>query len=90
MNSIRVGMLLILEDGTKDLGPGGVVKEIFFSGFPDIERDGCEHSLSAPIKVVAVEVADRKSISSSIPKSHSCKGLNPLEDFPVLGCSPVI
>ena len=63
----RIDLLLILYDDAKDLGPGGVVPEAFLNGFPDLEHDVCEHILSVSREIVAVKVADREKMSSSIP-----------------------
>ena len=89
-DSGRIDLLLILYDDAKDLGPRGVVPKAFLNGSSDLERDGCKHILSAPRDIVAVKVADREKMSSSITEPCSCKGLGPLRNFPLLRHSPVI
>ena len=63
----RIDLLLILYDDAEDLGPGGVVPKAFLNGSPELERDGCEHIIYDLREVVAVKVADREKMSSSIP-----------------------
>ena len=82
-------MFLILDNGTEDLGNRGVIPGVFFNSLPDINNDGIEHSISAPIEIVAAEVAYRRKIYFSIPNPPSCKGLELLGNT-IFGCSPVI
>ena len=89
-NGRRVDLLLILDGGAEELGIGGVIPELFFKSLPKLKGDGSEHRFSASIKIVAVQAAYRETIYFSIPNPRSCKGLYPLGEFPVFGCSPVI
>ena len=56
-NGRRFELLLLLEDGAKNLGPGGVIPEVFFNGLTEVDHDRHENSLSAPSKIFAVKVA---------------------------------
>ena len=82
--------MLILGNGAEDLGTGGVAPEVFIDSLPKLKCDGSEKSFSSTRKIVAFKVAYRETIHFSIPNPRSCKSLNPLGDFPILGCSPVI
>ena len=81
---------MLLDDGAEDLEPGGIVPEVFFYSLLKLQRYGCENIIYSPRDIVTVEVADRKKISISAPNTRSCKGLDPLEDFPIFDFSPVI
>ena len=81
-DSGRIDLLLILYDDAEDLGPVGVVPKAFLNGSPELERDGCEHIIYDLREVVAVKVADREKMSSSITEPCSCKGLDPLRTPP--------
>ena len=83
-------MFMLVNDGTKDLGPGGVIPEVFFNSIPELKCDGRENRLSTPIKIVAVKVADMEKISGYVPNPCFCRGLYKIEDFLIFGCSPVI
>ena len=89
-NDRWVDILLILDDYSKDLVPRGVVFEVFFNGFPEFESDGYKHSLSALNEIVPVKVVDKETMSSSVPNPRSCKGMDPLRNFTILCCYPVI
>ena len=39
MNGGRVDLLMILDDGTEDIGPRGVVTEVFFYSILELKRD---------------------------------------------------
>ena len=74
----RVDMLLVLNDGTEYLRTRGAVREVYFNSLTELKPDGNELSLSAQSEIVSVKVADRETISSSIPNSFICKVLGPL------------
>ena len=90
MDVRRVGMLLILDNYAEDLGTWGIITEVFFCILPDFKSDGHKYSLSTQSEVIAVEVAYQEKISFSFTNPRSCKCLDPLGDFPIFGCSPVI
>ena len=83
-------MLLLLDDGSEDLGTLGVLPKVFLNIFPKIKLDGHDHSISVPSKIVVVEVADTEKNSISFPNPRSCKGLNPLAYFLIFVCYPLI
>ena len=85
MNRGIIGLLIILDDDEKDIGPGGIVLEVFFNSLPEINRDGHEDRIYTPSKIVQVKLTYRETISSSVPNSCSCKGLDSLGDFPIFG-----
>ena len=76
---------MILDNGEEDLGTGGIVPEVFFGSFPNLKCDGREHSIYAPRNIVAVKVSYRETISFFVPNPRSCKGLDPLGEFPIFG-----
>ena len=84
-NGGRFDLLVLLDDREKDLGTGGVVCEVLFNRLPSINNNRRVYSISDTIKILSVEVADREIVSNSVPNPHSCKGLNPLGDFPIFG-----
>ena len=63
------------------------MSKVFFNDLPEIYCDGREHSHSDPSDIIAVEVSDRETISSSSPSPLSCKGLDPHRNFPIFGHS---
>ena len=83
-NGRTVNLLLILDESEEELRTRGVTPEVFFDIPPDLERNGREHSLSAPRNIVAVEVEDREKIYFTVPNPCSFKGLDPLGDFSYL------
>ena len=90
MNGKIVDLLLLLNNGTEDLGIGGTVPGVFLDILPNIKYNGHKHNLSDTINIVAVEVEYREKFYFSVPNPRSCKGLDPHIDFPILGCYPLI
>ena len=80
-----VDMLILLYNDTEDLRTGGVIKKVFYDSLTYIKHDGRDHSLSAPSKIITVQVAYREKFYISIPNPRSCKSLNPFGDFPIFG-----
>ena len=59
-----VDLLLVLDDGAKDIGAGGVVPEVFLNSLSEIKHDGRKHILSSQSVIIAVKVANTETISS--------------------------
>ena len=81
MGGVRVYLLLLLDNGAEKLGTRGVVPKDFFDSLPKLKSDGHGHTLSYPIKIVAVKVVYRDKISFSSPNTHSFKGRTHFETF---------
>ena len=82
-NGVIVDILLLLDNGPEDLGTGGVVPEVFLDILPKLKRDGHEHRFPVPIDMVTVGFAYREIIYFYVTNHHSCKGLDPLRNYPV-------
>ena len=62
-----VDLLLLLNNGSEDLGTRGIIPEASFDSLLKLKPDGCDHIFSDPSKIVAVEVAYRENFTFPSP-----------------------
>ena len=89
-NDRRVDLLLILDNGSKDLSPRVVVPKLFSMVSQSLGVMDASTDFTLQVIISQSKFQTGRQFSTSGPNPCSRKGLGPLRKFPFFGRNPVI